>query len=261
MGTLTLTTGVFTVLAIGALFAATMGLTLLAKTEMSVAGRISLAPQILLGLLAGVLFLFYHDDAMVSPRVERTVRDLFHLPDDVEVGRVHGGEKQPVCYQQSVYRRTTVQFTPEKFARYVASLDDRDVWRPVVPTHYEAEKSVVRFSDSALSWQTLPEPQWMGKQQLVWRIAGVDVRRGLAQCYEFSRVEQPGEGTETGSAVYTVAACNARARTKTPAGGGRVTAAIDSDKQRLSISLQFDSKPDYCNNRVTKWLNRALGYD
>lgn len=252
------TTVFLPVLVIGAFVATVIGLNQLAKVERRVAGRVMLAPTLLLGLLAGVAYLFYLDDAMVSPRTEETVRRLFHLPDDVVVVR-HGRGGGASCYTRSTYTRTSVQFTPEQFASYVRSVHDRSVWRPVMPPHYVAEKSDVRFSDDALVWQTLPEPRWMGKQQLVWRIAGAQVRQGLAQCYEFRRAEQSDQATgHDGRVAYTVAACNPRARPQTPAGGARVTAALDSDKQRLDVTLHFDSKPDYCNNRVSKWLNAAL---
>jgi hypothetical protein len=245
---------------IGALIAGVIGLNQFAKVETRLAGKVTLAPKLLLGLIAGVAYLLYLDDAMVSHRTEETVRRLFHLPDDVEIGKIHGGHRDIPCYKQSIYRSTTVQFTPEQFARYVASIHDRSVWRPVVPPHYGAEKSNVRFPDDALAWQSLPEPPWMGKQQMVWKIAGTELRRGLAQCYEFSRVEPPAEAAGLdGRVAYTVAACNPRARPRTPAGGARVTAGLDSDTQRLNVSLHFDSKPDYCNNRVSKWLDAALG--
>ena len=102
----------------------------------------------------------------------------------------------------------------------------------------------------------------MGKQQMVWKIAGTEVRRGLAQCYEFSRVEPPAGAAGLDSRVaYTVAACNPRARPRTPAGGARVSAALDSDTRRLNVSLHFDSKPDYCNNRVSRFLDEAFGFE
>lgn len=253
------TTVFLPVFAIGAFIAAVIGLSLLANAETRGVGRVTLAPKLLFGLLAGGAYLFYLDDAMVSPRTEETVRRLFHLPDDASLKRygLRGGTS---CYSRSAYVRRSVQFTPEQFARYVASTYDRSVWRPVMPPHYVEEKSSVRFSDDALAWQSLPEPQWMGKQQLVWKIAGAEVRRGLAQCYEFSRVEQSAQATgHDGRVAYTVAACNPRARPRTPAGGARMTAALDSDKQQLNVTLHFDSKPDYCNNRVSKWLQAALG--
>ena len=236
-----------------------MGMNVLAKMEMRRTGSRKWALRLLYGFIAGIIFLFYLDDAMVSPRSEERVRQLFHLPDDVNLKR-HGRHGGASCYTHSMYSRTTVQFTPEQFARYVGSLDDRSVWRPVMPLHYVAEKSSVRFSEDALVWKNLPEPPWMGKQQLVWNIAGAQVRRGLAQCYEFSRVEQSAQATgHDGRVAYTVAACNPRARPRTPEGGARVTAALDSDKQRLEVTLHFDSKPDSCNNRVSKWLGAAIG--
>jgi len=253
------TTVFLPVLVIGALVAMVIGLNQLAKVESRLKGRVRLAPTLIFGLLAGVVYLFYLDDAMVSPRTDETVRRLFHLPDDVVLVK-HGRGGGASCYTQSTYTRTSVQFTPEQFASYVGSIHDRSVWRPVMPPHYVAEKSNVRFSDDALVWQTFPEPQWMGKQQLVWNIAGAQVRRGLAQCYEFRRVEQAAqESGHDGRVAYRVAACNPRARPLTPAGGARVTAALDSDRQRLDVTLHFDSKPDTCNNRISKWLNAALG--
>lgn len=256
----TVSTTVFLLpLVIGAFVATIIGLSQLAKVEKRATGRVRLAPTLFLGLLAGVAYLFHLDDAMVFPRTDETVRRLFHLPDDVVLVS-HGRGGGASCYTHSTYMRRSVQFTPRQFASYVGSIHDRSVWRPVLPPHYVAEKSDVRFSDDALVWQSFPEPPWMGKQQLVWAIAGAQVRRGLAQCYEFSRVEQSVQATgHDGRVAYTVAACNPRARPRTPVGGARVTAALDSDKQRLDVTLNFDSKPDYCNNRVSKWLSAALG--
>jgi len=234
-------------------------LNLLAELEKRATGAVTLAPKLLLGLLAGTLGLFYLDDAMAPARSEEMVRRLFHLPEDVEVGRVHGGVKEPVCYASSVYRRTTIQFTPAQFARYVASINDHTLWRPEQPLHYSAHKSQLQFTQDALAWQELPEPKRMGKQQLVWRIANEDVRKGLAQCYDINRVDQRAQvSVENGPTAYTVTPCNAIMRSQKSAGGGRVTAALDFDRQRLNVAVHFDSKPDYCNNRVTKWLAEAL---
>lgn len=258
-GTHDVIAGIFLMLVIIAFIATVLALSKLASVETRRWGAPRLAPTLFFAFVAGIIFLFYLDDAMVSPRTEERVRQLFHLPEDVELVR-HGRHGGASCYTHSMYSRTTVQFTPEQFARYVGSLHDRSVWRPVMPLHYVAEKSSVGFSDDALVWQSLPEPAWMGKQQLVWNIAGAQVRRGLAQCYEFSRVEQLAQTTgHDGRVAYSVAACNPRARPRTPAGGARVAAALDSDKQRLHVALHFASKPDYCNNRVSKWLSAALG--
>lgn len=255
-----MTTGIFTVLVIVAMMVASACLNPLAGMEKRATGAVTLAPKLLLGLLAGALGLFYLDDAMAPARSEEMVRRLFHLPEDVEVGRVHGGVKEPVCYASSVYRRTTIQFTPAQFARYVASINDPNLWRPEQPLHYSAHKSRLQFTQDALAWQELPEPKRMGKQQLVWKIASEDVRTGLAQCYDINRVDERARvSVEDGPAAYTVTRCDAIMRSKTPVAGGRVTAALDFDRQRLNVAVHFNSKPDYCNNRITKWLAAALG--
>jgi hypothetical protein len=191
---------------------------------------------------------------------------MFHLPDDVTlISYGRGGDAS--CYTHSAYIRRSVQFTPEQFARYVGSVHDRSIWRPVIPPHYTPEKSHIHFPDDALVWHDLPEPPWMGSQQMVWSVAGEQLRRGLAQCYAFSRVAPAQALAQTAAQTpaddsriaYSVAACNPRARPQTPTGGARVTASLDSDMQRLNVTLHFDSKPDYCNNRLSKWLDARLG--
>lgn len=215
--------------------------------------------MLLFGLLSSAGYLLYLDDAFTGPRTDETVRQLFLLPDEVSLSR-RTNKQGITCYQQSRSDRRTVQFTPEQFANYVALAEDRSRWRPVVPPHYVPEKSRVHFSDDALKWQSIPAPQWMGGQRLAWSIAGKQVVRGLAQCYEFSRAATPDAGAgHDGRVTYTVAACNPLALPHTPAGGARVTAALDPDTQRLHVALRFNSKPDYCNNRVSKWLSAAFG--
>lgn len=255
-----MTTALFPLLAVPIFLLLAVGLYFLAKLEIRAAGRSTLVPTLVVGLFAGALFLFLLNDGMVSDRREETVRRLFHLPDDVAVGRIHGGERDSACFKTSIQRRASVQFTPAQFQAYVASIHDRANWRPVRPPHYIAGKSQFQYAEYALVWRELPAPPWQGKQQLVWRIAGADVRRGLAQCYEFTKMDDPASGLATGSKVaYAVTACNPRARPVTPVGGGRVTAALDFDKQRLNLAYQFDSKPEYCNNRVTNWMSDVFG--
>lgn len=238
-----------------------VGLYFLAKLEVRVAGRSTLVPTLLVGLIAGAVFLFFLNDGMVSDRREETVRRLFHLPDDVAIGRIYGGERASVCFMRSIQRRASVQFTPAQFQAYVASIHDRAKWRPVRPPHYVAEKSDFEYADDALVWRELPTPSWQGKQQLVWRIAEADVRRGLALCYAMRRTDGSSQRLAPGGKVaYEVTACNPRARPKPPDGGGLVTAALDFDKQRLNLAYHFDSKPEHCNNRVTNWLNALFGF-
>ncbi len=237
-----------------------VGLYFLAKLEVRIAGRSTLVPTLLVGLFAGALFLFFLNDGMVSDRREETVRRLFHLPDDVAIGRIYGGERDPVCFKRSIQRRAWVQFTPAQFQSYVSSIHDRTIWRPVRPPHYVAEKSDFEYADDALVWRELPTPPWQGQQQLVWRIAQADVRRGLGLCYAMRRADGSAQGVAPGGKVaYEVTACNPRSRPKPPEGGGLVTAALDFDTQRLNLAYHFDSKPEYCNNRVTNWLNDVLG--
>ncbi|MCP1337815.1 hypothetical protein [Futiania mangrovi] len=255
-----MSTAVFTVLVIVALCSAVVALSFLAEWETRTAGRVAVAPKLLLGLFGGVVGLFYLDGAMVSSRGADTVRLLFRLPDDVALGRIYGGSKEPVCYRRAVSYRTTVEFTPDQFARYVALVDDRSVWRPVNPPHYLADRSHLQFSDDALAWQELPEPGWSGRQQLVWNIAGTGVRRGVALCQSIDRVDRQAPA-EAVTSIFSVTPCNARARPRIPPGGGRVAAALDFDKQKLTIDITFDSKPDYCNNRISNWLGAALGLD
>jgi hypothetical protein len=215
--------------------------------------------MIVFGLLGSSGYFLYADDAFVRPRTDETVRQLFHLPDDVALKRNTNKQGIP-CYGQSSSAKRSVQFTPEQFANYVALTEDRSRWRPVVPPHYVPEKSHVHFSDDALKWQSIPEPRWIGEQQMVWDIAGMQLRRGLAQCYEFNKVATPDQAPgKDGRVTYAVTACNPLEHPGIPKGGALVTAALDADTQRLSVLLQFRSKPDYCKNRVSKWLSATFG--
>lgn len=234
----------------------------LAAKERRRLGKPRLAPILFYGFVAAAAGLFYLDDAMVSSQSGKTVRMLLNLPDDVRIGQVRGGDKNPVCYRKSVRYITTVEFTPDQLERYLATMADPAVWRPAVPPHYISHKSRLEFASDALTWQELPEPGWTGSQQLVWRIAGRDVRRGLALCYALTpadRQEPAAGGPEP--KTLSVTPCNARSRIKTPAGGGLVVAALDTDQRRLAVAIDFDSKPDYCNNRVSGALAAALGID
>lgn len=158
LGSHHLTTGIFQIFVIVAFIAAVLALSELASIETRKFGAPRLAAKLFYALIAGIIFLFYPDDAMVSSRAEQSVRSMFHLPDDIRVERVHGGDKNHVCYRKSVHHRTTVQFTPGQSARYVAATLDRRVWRPVVPPHYLPHKSRLQFADDAVAWQALPEP-------------------------------------------------------------------------------------------------------
>lgn len=65
-----------------------------------------------------------------------------------------------------------------------------------------------------------------------WSIAGSGVRRGLSVCYTTNRVDrQSPTSAETATANFLATPCNPIARAKIPAGGGRVAAALDFDKQ------------------------------
>lgn len=132
----------------------------------------------------------------------------------------------------------------------------------MVPPHYLPHKSRLQFAGDAVAWQAVPEPGWLGRQQGVWRIAGSDVRRGLAQCYTFNRGERQARAPAgAATSIFSVTPCNARARTVIPVGAGHVAAALDFEKQQLAIAINFDSKPDYCNNRVSNLPGAVLGLD
>jgi hypothetical protein len=260
-GTISVTTGIVTTLILGTLMLAVLGLTVFASPETRKRAGSKLVSTLFVGLIPGGIFLYYLDDGFVSDRAEDTVRQLFHVPNDVSVGRILGRGKQSTCHTNSFYRQARVQFSPEQFETYLASVHDQTLWRPVQPPHYSTTMNQLIFAGDALAWQELPEPLWMGDQQLVWKVANEQVRRGLAQCYDIKLQDQhlqPSAGHDVWS--YSVTQCNPRQRPTVSRLGGRVTAALDFDKQRLNIVLHFASKPNSCNNRVTWWLRDALGF-
>ena len=245
------------ILVVPGFVAAVLALSRLAAMERRRLGAARLAPTLFCGFAAAAAGLFYLDDAMMSDRREETVRVLFNLPEDVGAGKVLSGDRNPVCYRKSVQYTTTVGFTSEQMERYLDSIADPDVWRPVSPPHYLAERSRLQFLDGALAWQELPEPGWTGSQQLVWRIAGRDVRQGLALCYAIHPAGRQ-EAGDPGAWQFSAAPCNARSRPDVPPGGGLVVAALDVGKRQMAVAINFDGKPDYCRNRISRWLASAL---
>lgn len=219
-----------------------------------------LIASLVLGFIGCALLLFYLDDGFKLRSYEEPIRLLLNVPDDVEIGSIQIGPRNAPCYKRSSYRRTTVQLSKTQFERYARIIENRSLWQPNQPPHFNARKRILKFSDDAFVWHRLPEPPWQGKQQLVWRVAQADVRRGRALCY---KIEKPGSTAADSSTdhtpTYSVSGCNPRQNNRTPPGGGLVTAALDADKLRLNVEIYFDSKPDFCNNRVTKWVASTLG--
>lgn len=216
-------------------------------------GHRKIAGWLTLGLFGAVLALFWLDDAITGSRREALVRSTFKISDDVQLGRILGGERTPVCYRRAVYYRTRVQFTPAQFEAYAAMVRKPGQWLPGTPHHYAPGKTRFSIADDAFAWRELPAPGFAGRQRLVWRIASSDVWRGLAFCYDIARA--PGDRAPGARTAYRVSACEARKRDVTQRGGGHVEAALDFDKQHLNLTLHFDSKPHFCRNRVSRFIS------
>ncbi len=221
-----------------------------------------LSGLLLYPLLLGILYLFYLDGAMDGDRGNAFMRQQLNIPADVSINTLNGGKKHSVCYSNAAFYRTSAQFSPEQFTRYAAATAEREIWRPFTPAHFDFDGSRYSFADEALQWRDLPAPPYYGSQQMVYKIAGEDVRRGRAFCYDITPLPNAAAAAvHEGATAYSVTACNAIRRSKTPSGGGQLKAVLDFDKQRLVIAMHFDGKAAYCNNRVTKWLNERLGLD
>ncbi len=211
-------------------------------------------------LLFGVLYLFYLDGAMDGDRGNAFMREQLNIPDDVAIKVLNGGKKQSVCYSNATSYRASAQFSPDQFNRYLAATSTRELWRPMVPAHFDEQRSQFNFAKDALLWRDLPAPPYYGSQQLVYKIAGRDVRGGREFCYDINPVTvAPTASSGDAKLAYSVTACGAVKRSKTPVGGGQLKSVLDFEKQILVIAMHFDRKAAYCNNRVTNWLNERLG--
>ncbi len=208
-----------------------------------------------LPLMSGFLFLLYLDGAMEGDRSTAFIRKQFLIPDELPINNLNGGKKHPVCYTNATVGWLRVQFSPEQFSRYWTATDRPEIWKPLPPAHLGGEQSRFSFAEDALQWRDLPAPPYYGSQQLVYKIGGEDVREGRQFCYDISPLNNP-PAAPVGDAKpsYSVTACGAVKRAKTPAGGGQIKAVLDLEKRKLVIALHFDRKAAYCNNRITNWL-------
>ena len=243
-------------LVLGGYLVAMFAMHLVLKVEKRVGGSGKFTGYLALALFFGTLAFFYFDGVMTSDRAAQIIRQQLRLPDDVALSSIQGGNKVPVCFRKSVKYRTSAKFSDVQFKDYLASLENHGLWRPQPPAHYDVEHTTFRFAEDALQWRELPVPGFIGKQQLVWRIANADVRRGWSLCYDLIRDTR---ASTPAVEHFTVTACDARTRKAISPGGGRVAAALDFDKRRLNIAMHFDSKAHYCRHRVTDAVNRLLG--
>ena len=248
---LTLETVVLTLVAVAALSLATI----------LFAGRFKrLSGLALLALPGSLGALFYLDDAFVADRGAQTIRSYFHLPEDVEIGRLQRSpHKTPVCYRAYTRYQASVEFTEAQVERFVASTHQPPIWQPILTEHFGAKASEFVFADNAFEWRELPAPRFLGKQQLVWRVAGRDVRRGWSSCQEIRPLDEVGQAG--GAIRYSVTGCDARRRDNSPKGGGHIEAAIDTDARRLNVTVYLGSKAAYCRNRMKTSLRRVLGLE
>lgn len=229
---------------------------LVLKVEKRVGGSGKFTGYLALALFFGTLAFFYFDGVMTSDRAAQIIRQQLRLPDDVALSSIQGGNKIPVCFRKSVNYQTSAKFSDVQFNDYLASLEDQSLWRPQPPAHYDVEHTTFRFAEDALQWRELPVPGFIGKQQLVWRIANADVRRGWSLCYD---IVPDITGSSAAAEHFAVTACDARTRKAIPTGGGRVAAALDFDKRRLNVAMHFDSKAHYCTHPVTDAVNALFG--
>ena len=211
-------------------------------------------------LLFVVLYLFYLDGAMESDRGHAFMREQLNIPDEIYIKTHNGGKKQPNCYSSAGLYYASAQFPPGQFSRYLAATSTKELWRPMTPAHFDDQRSRFSFSEDALQWRELPAPPYYGRQQMVYKIAGEDVRGGRAFCYDISpATDMPTASARDGKPAYLVTGCGAIKRSKTPIGGGQLKAVLDFDKQRLVVAMHFNRKAAYCNNRITNWLNERIG--
>jgi hypothetical protein len=214
---------------------------------------------LLFPLLFGVLYLFYLDGAMQSDRGIAFMRQQLDIPDDVAIKTHNGGKKSPICYRDSAFYRASAQFSPQQFSRYLAATFAPELWRPLPASHFDEKLSHFTFAEDALQWRDLPAPRYYGSQQLVYKIAGEDVRGGREFCYDINPVADVLTApVRDAKPAYSVTACGAVKRSKTPVGGGQIKAVLDFDTQRLVVAMHFDRRAAYCNNRISNGLNERL---
>ncbi len=99
---------------------------------------------------------------------QKNIRDQFHLPRDVPFIAFDSNPKEAGWFGREGLRiEGVLQFDEGQFQKYLAKLDDPDIWRPVRFHHY-TPNGAQSHTDSAFKWLGLPLHPWAEKYLGRW---------------------------------------------------------------------------------------------
>ncbi len=110
---------------------------------------------------------------------EQQLRGQFRLPDSVALTKIYIGRSKAKALPGDI--EGFVQFTDTQFRRYVATLDDANIWRPLPIVHGGTE-FYGPYSPEALLWRDMRGAIQLAWGSLSWKQAQ-EVRSGRLLCF------------------------------------------------------------------------------
>lgn len=129
-------------------------------------------------IVAGFLFVLASIGAP-SAGEKQQLRTQFHLPDDVALTEVHIDRSSAKPFPAPI--EGLVRFTEAQFHQYVASLSDRNIWKPA-PISFGGAEFHGPYAPDALAWRDLNGARQLGWGSLSWKQAQ-NARNGVLLCF------------------------------------------------------------------------------
>lgn len=199
-----------------------------------------------LGVAIVVYAVWDGGDLFRSHDTEGELRRQFHIPDGVEIAKVHRTGREH-CWGGGILTGE-VRFTDQAFEAYRARLHDPSIWQPVPLNHFSTDLRDYTFDSAAIEWRQFPQAGG-GQSSLRFRVSDggmLDAGPGRVLCYGI-HVPTPdlvGTPEGTGYMGIQVAPCDA------PGYGGKpkafVLGHLDEGGKTLRMRIQLTNPPRYC---------------
>ena len=196
---------------------------------------------------AGAYLYWDGGDLFRSHDSEGELRRQFHIPAGIEIANVNRTGGRDTCSGGGIVTGQA-KFTVQAYRAYLATLDDRSVWRPTPLHHYSDDLSDYRFNQGALEWRRF-DPSERRRGPVPFHVHQAKLMGsgpGRMLCYALAVPARDLVGTPEGAGYsgISVVPCDSMAPHETPKSW--VLGILDGGSQTLRMRIQLTNPPQYC---------------
>jgi len=173
---------------------------------------------------------------------EKNIRRQLHIPASVTIVSLDSNPKTPGFFGREGLRISAVfQFNRRQFDRYVRTLDDEKIWKPVRFLNY-SPRIADEYSEYALQWKEFPIHPWPQRSLSHWQHWNevLKVSEGKYFCSVIAAKQEPRAG-HTGGGNYKGWGYQGLHCSEIGDASGTITtfAALDSIGRKLFVIVAF----------------------